>query len=263
MAQPSQRPVRYPSGVTPDFPWQPLNQCGAGNPFFYHMWSDDFDQEISESGYTKTTTGNGTIALAPGDGGVGLFTTNSSTPAGGDICSIQLPAAGFSLTQGKKQFFLARIQLSSATNAAFLAGLIQTTATPFTVTDGVYFQKATGALNNLQLKTAVGGVISTFNIPTAAYTLANATYLDLGFAISRNQVVAAYVGSGLVGYGPAQFYANPGPALNVVVLGVGVFDNGNYWTPTGANLNPTLAIQSGTAASSTMTADFLMAAKER
>ena len=267
MSQPSPTPVRYPSGVTTDFPWGPLANCGSGNPFFYHVYSDDFDQDIVESGYTKTTTGNGTIALTPGDGGLALFTTNSSTPASTDICSIQLTAAGFSLTAGKKQFYLTRLELSSATNAAFLAGMIQTTATPFTVTDGIYFLKATGSLANLVLNTAIGSVITSLVIPVNAYTLANASFIDLGFYVDRNQTLYAFVGFPLVGYLPAQGTGAATPAIAgavaaATVLGT-VYATGINWTPTAVNLNPTLAIQSGTAASSTMTADFQMASKER
>jgi hypothetical protein len=255
MAIPSQPPVRYPSGISFDYRWGPLADYGQPHPFSYHTWKDDFD--ILEAAYTATKTGNGTIAVAAGDGGKLLFTTNSSTPAGTDVCSIQLPAAGFgrpAASVGKKIFFLCRLQLSSATNAAFNVGLIQTTATPFTVTDGIYFTKATGALNNLKLRSTIGSVNTDLAIPTGAYTLANATDIDLAFAVDRNGVIYAYVGSQLVGWLP------PSSQPTGQVRGpVGSL------TPsiTTANLNPTLAIQSGTAASSTMTVDFAMAAKER
>ncbi|MGH7744176.1 MAG: hypothetical protein ACREQ5_05065 [Candidatus Dormibacteria bacterium] len=237
-----------------DYPFGPLANMGMVNPFFYHLFEDDFDQ-ISTEAYTATKTGNGTIAVAAGDGGLALFTTNSSSPATTDIASLQVATAGFSLTLGKKQFALTRLQLSSATNAAFLFGLIQQSTTPFTVTDGIYFSKASGALNNLNIISAVGGVFTTVAIPTSAYTLANTTNLDLGFYVDRKGTIYAFVGAQLVGWlaqsgtgssvGSRGAVASMAPAL------------------TTANLTPTIAIQSGTAASSTMTVDFLMAAKER
>lgn len=252
----SATPVRYPSGVSTDQPWQALAMFGQPNPFMYHVLADDFDTIMNSTHWTETSTGNGSIALTPGDGGLALFTTNSSTPAATDIASIQNSAAGFTINGGlKKAFFLTRLQLSSATNAAFLTGLIQQTTTPFTVTDGVYFSKATGSLANLTIKSAVGSTITTLTIPTAAYTLANATYIDLAFYIDRNSTIFAFVDSQLVGYIPQSGSGSTTPNKGAVTS----FSP----TLTTANLTPTLAIQSGTAASSTMTADFIMAAKER
>lgn len=255
MPIPSQSPVRYPSGVSTDPPHGPLANLGLPNPFMYHLWEDDFD--IISAGYTQTKTGNGTIASAAGDGGQALFTTNSSTPAITDICSIQLPAAGFSLTAGKKLFFLARLQLADAVNAAFNVGLIQTTTTPFTVTDGIWFNKATGSAANLKLNHAKASALTQLVIPTGAYALANATAIDLAFAMDRAGNIAAYVGSQLVGWLPQSErpagqvagpvgWLSPGPTNLALV-----------------NLNPTAAVQSGTASSKTMTLDFLLAAKER
>jgi hypothetical protein len=246
-----------------------------GNPFFYHQFFDDFDANLTTGIWTQTKTGNGTSAHNAADGGTALLTTNSSTPATSDIVSLQLPAASFTFTAGKKSFFLTRLQLSSATNAAFIAGLIQTTTTPFTVTDGLYFYKATGALNNLQLISVVGSTATTLTIPTSAYTLANSTYIDLGWFVDRNQQVWAFVGSSLVGYVPQSGTGSvnsagvsilPPPGA-VATMGVSatqtLYPTSTIWTPTTANLNLTIAIQSGTAASSTLTTDFIMASKER
>lgn len=255
MAIPSQSPVRYPSGVSFDNKWGPLADFGHPHPFSYHIWKDDFDILAAE--YTATKTGNGTIAVAAGDGGNLLFTTNSSTPSGTDICSIQLPSASFArpaASVGKKIFFLARLQVASALNAAFNVGLIQTTTTPFTVTDGVYFFKATGSAANLKLRATIGSVNTDLTIPTLAYTLANNTSIDLAFAIDRNGTIYAYVGSQLVGWLPASSQPTGqvrGPIGNMVPA------------ITTANLNPTIAVQSGAAASTTMQVDFAMAAKER
>lgn len=264
---PSQVPVRFLSGMTSDPPFGPLANMGMQNPFFYHIVADDMDQEISESGYTKTTSGNGTIAIAAGDGGVALFTTNSSTPLITDIASIQTPAAGFTFTAGKKSHFLCRLQLSAASNAAFVAGLIQTTATPFTVVDGIYFSKPTGALTGLVLIVAKASVLTSLTIPVAAYALANATYIDLAWYVDRSQNVYAFVGSQLVGFipqsGTGGVNAAGVPSLPVAGA-VAAFQQSvtALALPTVA-LAPTIAIQSGTAASSTMTVDFLLAAKER
>lgn len=253
-AIPSQTPQRFTTGVSTDQKWQPLAEYGNFNPFFYCEFADDFLGALSGQ-YTATKTGNGTIAATAGDGGRMLFTTNSSTPAGTDIASLQLAAAAFSNTAGKKMFFECRLQLSSATNAAFLAGLIQTTTTPFTVTDGIYFLKATGSLTNLILRSTISSVNTDLTIPTSAYTLANATDIDLAFSIDRKGNVYAFVGSQLVGWIPQSGTGSSLPPRGPV---------GSFAPSiTTATLNPTIAIQSGTAASSTMNVDFIMAAKER
>lgn len=250
-------PVRFTSGVTTDPVWGPLGQYGMRNPFFYHEVEDDFDSSLGVTGaWTQTKTGNGTIAHTAGDGGLGLFTTNSSTPAAGDVCSIQLPAASFAFAAGKKFFFLTRLKLSSAANNGLLCGLIQTTATPFTVTDGLYFLKATGSASNLILRSTVSSVNTDLTIPTSAYTLADATNIDLGFYYDGKTGVYATVGSQLVGYIPQSGVGSLTPPVK---------SPNAFFAPTltTANLNLTLALQSGTASSKTMTADFILAAKER
>ncbi len=254
MAQPSQVPARFTSGVSVDYPHSLFGHMGIPNPFFYQMWADDFHTLLTE--YTATKTGNGTIATSAGAGGRLTFTTNSSTPAGGDLCSIQLPSAAFVLVAGKKAFFACRLQLSSATNAAFRVGLVQTTTTPFTATDGIYIDKATGSLTNINLVSVVSSTATTVAIPTTAYTLANSTYIDVGWYLDRSGTINAFVGDQLVGWLPQ------------AGTGTGVGNRGAVAasTPTSlpsATLNPTVAIASGTAASSSMIVDFAMVSMER
>jgi hypothetical protein len=251
----SPTPVRYTSGVSTDFVGNPLANFGAPHPFKYHSFEDDFDNSLGVTGtYTKTTTGNGTIAQTAGDGGLGLFTTNSSTPAATDLAQLQLPSADFSLpTNGKKTFFLTRVQWGDVTNPGFVAGLVAIGANTYTTpADGIYFYKAAGG-TALLLRTAVGGVVVSYTIPTTAYSLVANTNIDLGFYLDRNSNLFVYVGTDLVGYYPVSGYGSaPSADLSVTAPSL-----------TTANLSPTLAITSGTTASKTMTADFLFAAKER
>jgi|SRR3990172_3522957 len=252
----SQPPIRNQSGFTPDFPWQPLADCGAGNPFFYHQFFDDFNNsaQITNS-YTETATGNGTIANAAGDGGLALFTTNSSTPATTDVASIQLPFAGFTLTSGKRLFFICRLKVSSAANVAFNVGLIQTTTTPFTVVDGIFFNKPSGA-STLSINHNVASANTTAAIPAAYFTLADNTFIELGFYLQRDGSIIAFVDDQLVGFvpqsGSGSTLPNRGPAARITPAALATVD-----------LNPTLALQSGTASSKTMTADFFAVMKER
>lgn len=240
-------PMRIPAGFTQNLPFQPLAKVGIPDPLWDAYYVDDFMGYVAGF-YTVTATGNGTIAAtsANGTGGRVLFTTNSSTPAGTDIVSMQVDSAGHSFAAGQHTAFVTRLQLADVTNPAFLAGIIQTTTTPFTVTNGVYFTKASGAtaitLNVVSASVNVGSV----TIPLSALTLANATDFDLGFYYSEKGEVEVFAGNGLVGHKPNQNTATLGPIARVTPTAV----------PTG-QCTPTLALQSGTATSKTMVADFL------
>lgn len=254
MAQPSPPPTRFTTGLSTDFPWGPLAHFGLPNPFAYMMWRDDFFEKSAQ--YTTTATGNGTAAIAAGAGGTLLFTTNSSTPAGSDIVSVQLPAAPFAFVAGKKAFFLTRLKLSSATNAAFRVGMVPTDTTPLTVTDGIFFDKATGSLTNLNLIHTASSTATSVAVPTSAYTLANDTYMDLAWYLDPTGTIYAFTGAQLVGWlpqsGTGTTVGSRGPSASIKPA-----------TLASAALNLVLVIGSGTAASSTMTVDFVLAAVER
>jgi hypothetical protein len=242
VTQPSQTPVRFFTGVATDQPFQPLAFYGNRNPFFYHEWEDDFD--VFNAAYVATKT-TGTAGVIAGDGGILQLVTAATL---NDLTSIQLPAASFSFTAGKKSFFLCRLSIDDATNGEFNVGLMNTTATPFAPTDGLYFKKAAGA-TTLVLASMNGSVETDIAIPASLYP-ANATNIDLGWYVDRKQNVFAYVGNPLVGY-VQQNVASLGPnAKGTPAL-------------TAANLNLTLAVGAGTAAARTMKVDFAMAAKER
>ena len=180
-------PVRFPNGVSTDFPWQPLANFGLPNPFDYHYWEDDFDDFKSTSNtYNVTATGNGTAVNYSIDGGAVRLTTNSTTPATTDIVSVQLPAASYafvpptSSVSGKTSHFWARVQTSDITNAAFIVGLCNTNTAPFgaSLTDGLYFSKASGS-TTINLVNNIGGTAVTTAIPAAVFTAANNSYVDL------------------------------------------------------------------------------------
>ena len=258
-------PVRYPGGVSTDFPWQPLANFGLPNPFDYHFWEDDFDDfKANANTYTVTATGNGAAANYAIDGGAVRLTTNSSTPATTDIVSVQLPAASYafvpstSSVSGKTSHFWARVQLSDVTNAAFVIGLGNTTTAPFSasLTDGLYFTKASGS-TQINLVSNIGGTTVTTAVPVSAYTLANATYIDLCWyydgrstAAAPNGTVQIFVGNELIAGGQSNSARGPVASFQPTSL-------------TTALMNPTLAVQSGTASSKTMTVDFLFAARQR
>jgi hypothetical protein len=271
---PSQSPQRLPAGSTTDPPYGPWADNGNGNSFFYHQFADDFDNALGIAGL-YTLSGTGSAVHTPGDGGLALLSTLATTPT---FASIQLPAASFTLPQGalagKKLFWGARIALSDIAASVLIAGLINTTATPFTaITDGIWFSKASGG-TQLVLNVASGGTTKSFNVATNTYTLVNATNIDLAFYVDRYGNIQYSVGAQLFGWFPqsgtgASTPANSYPSLPVLCP-TGKLYSGNQpttvatgYTLSTANLNMTLAIQNGAAAIKTLTADFHGAAKER
>jgi hypothetical protein len=239
MTQPSPVPVRYPSGVSTDRVGMPLANFGQPNPFAYHVWDDDFDTINAQYTQTKTT---GTVTLVAG--GVGAILQLLTSAGANDLTSIQLPVAGFSLVAGKKAFFLARVAIDDIVNGYFNIGLMNTSATPFAPTDGLYFKYSGGTL---VLASMIGSVETDL---AAGAVLTAATFIDLAWYVDRNQEVTAFWGYPYVGYqdedvqvvGPQGRFA---PAL------------------TAANLNFTLAVQAHTAAARNLKVNFAMAAQER
>lgn len=245
-------PTRMTAGFTQEPSFRPFGQIGVPNPAFYAQQFDDFTA-YDVTGYTVTASGNGAAAQIAGAGGVVQLTTNSSTPLVDDIASIQCKAACMGLVNGYKALFAACFQVADITNPAFLLGLIQTTATPFTVTDGIYFSKASGSTNIL-FNHAISSVITSTTIPVATSGLAANTYLSVAVVKNQKNELEVYVGEPLVGQVLDQNRASM-PVSMVARLAPAVI--------TTAVLNPTLALQSGTASSKTMNVDYVYAATER
>jgi len=146
---------------------------------------------------------------------------------------LQLKVATFALVAGSQAWMKFRFSLSNATNANLIIGLIQTTATPLTVTDGFYFSKV-AASTTLTAKVAKSSTISTVNVGT----MANATYVSAGMHYDGNATITVWLNNVKVG------------SLPITNL------------PT-ANLNLTMAASNGTAAAITLNVDYAFASVER
>jgi hypothetical protein len=260
MTTPSASPARLTAGLSFDQPWGPLAAMGTPNPFFYHMFQDDFDY-LDTQLYTATKTGAGTIANAAGDGGQLLFTAAASSAA---ICELQVAVANFTLptpTLPKKLFFLTRVQFSDITNCELFAGLVNVTTTVAGIADGVYFQKVAGGTTMNLIVISGSTVQATIAIPAAvlALYLATATWIDLGFQVNRKGDVSIYVGYPLVGWVPASAWVSStqAPPLGLVARATAP------GTLSTANLAPMLMLRTGNSTAVTMSADFMLTAKER
>ena len=243
----SQAPMRIAAGFTQAQYFQALNGVGIPDPSFYATAFDDFTSYVVTP-YTITATGNGAVARAAGKGGLVTFTTNSSSPATTDIVSLQDSVAVFGLTLGQKFVFTTSFTGADLTNPALVLGCIQTTTTPFTVTDGIWFSKASGSLA-LVLNHAISGVVTS---TTTSFTLANAAQVNLGFYLNYKGEIEAYANNSVGGQVIDQNRVGLGPVGRIIPANL-----------TTANLNPTLAVQSGTASSKVLTFDWFLGAMER
>lgn len=274
----SQVPKRNPSGFTPQPPYGPWADCGAGDDFFYQTDVDDFNS-FATAAWTATENNAGTIALTAGGGGQLLFTTGTT---GTNYASIQRAAANILCPQGtsagKKLFFGARLQLASL-NSGFIAGLVNSTTTPFTagqITDGIWFSKAAGAIASNALMINVSAAST--NLATAlAFLPVAATEFDVAFYVDRNGNVQYSIGAQLFGWipqsgtGASVTEPNPVPALPVLCP-TGKLYSGNPassgYTASGFTLpsvllTPTAGVITSTTAAQTMTLNFIGVKRER
>lgn len=281
MTSPSQVPVRYPSGVSTDYPWGILANFGQPNPFMYQVVADDFFGLYTGDELIATVL-NGTgaaVANVAGDGGQLLLTTSTAGAGTAGIKGIAnnffLPPAlytGTGLTAtlypSKKVFFATRINVTAVATTTLYAGLFPQGTTTALPTDGIFFSisnATTGAL------VAYSGSTLQWSISIPLATLAggayaNAQWIDLGFYMDRSQNVYAFAGYPYFGWLPPSAWsginnvnAAPPPAGPVAAYQTGP-NNANAWTPTTAGLTYGL-IAAGT--TQTVYTDFIFAAKER
>ena len=244
-------PTRFLSGITPAASFKPLGNIGVCDPFFYATFADDFIH-YNTGDYTVTASGGSVAATAAnGSGGRILLTTGA---VAGNFAEIQLTTASFQIVSQKKLAYLTRIQVANVTTSAFIVGLCNTTATPFTaVSDGIFFSKAAASTN---LTLTVNSGSTTIGSLTISGALANNTDVDLGFYLDRSGNIKAFVGSSLEGY----------KRPNTATLGpnYGILASSLTAAQTAVLLNPTIAVSNGaTAAAMTGVADFHFAAQER
>lgn len=248
----SRTPVRYPSGVANAFPNELLGNFGLLNPLNFHTHFDDFDWIAATTDkYVITAPNSGTLARSAADGSKLLFTTGATS---GNLVSIQLPAAGFLLEAGKRVWFAARFQVAALSVPSWACGLIQTTTTPGTVTQGIVFEKATAA-TAITLKHYSTTANLSLTMPATRFAPVAAEDFDIGFYLDEKGVLHGYgatvANGGLFGYSPkaegnrVALVKEKIPALSSTVL------------------NPTLAVVTNASAATTMTADFIFVAKER
>lgn len=245
-------PTRFTSGLTQADNFQPLGNVGFLDPFFYATYEDDFLPYVAGN-YTVTAAGGSVAAAtASGLGGRALLTTAAS-----GFASLQQSAANFGYIEGKQLVYGACINLDDVLLSEVIVGLINTSATPLALTDGIYFHKAAGAnvvTLNVKANNVVVGSVVMPQVPNST-ALINGADQDLFFVVDRKGNISGYMGYKLEGrknpnraaLGPmARIYASDLAApINTLPI------------------NPTLCVSASTAVARTMAVDYQIAALER
>lgn len=226
--------TRFTHGVTNATKHTTLGELGQLDPSKFHAFFDDFDK-YAAGDWTITDTGTITHGLIEEDGGVLSVGTDAVADDGSFF---QLVKAGFLMAAAKKAFFKARVKVGDATNSVVQVGLILTDTTPLTATDGIFFQKDSGAtsLDAYVKKDSTTGQ----NKIAAIGNMVDATYIDLGFYYD--------------GKGNTDFFIDD--------VKVASLDSSATYLPD-AVLNVSFGVEASTAAAQTLDVDYIFAAKER
>lgn len=227
--------TRFQNGITTAARNSTLHDFILPDPTEAHIYFNDFDTYVAAD-WTITTTeagaGSATEALGDADGGV-LVITNDA--ADNDADFFNKVGESFLMASGKKAWFKARFKVSDATQSDFVMGLQITDTTPLDVTDGIFFQKDDGDAN-LDFHVEKN---NTATSATAIATVADDTYLTVGFYYDGDSAIKYYV--------------------NDAHIGTSATTN----LPDDEELTISFGIQNGEAVAKIMTVDYILAAKER
>ncbi len=224
--------TRFPNGVTNVGEQSLFAELGQPAATIFHTYFEDFDYYTAADWTVTETDAGATQALTDGDGGLLLIT---NTAADNDLVSLQKKGESFRFESGKALFFEARFKVSDATQSDVVIGLQITDTTPLDVTDGVFFIKADGAAT-VDFRVEKNNTATT---ASAMATMANDTYIRLGFYYD--------------GVSAVQYFVNGSIAGSSVTTNL----------PDDEDMTITIAIQNGEAAAKTMTVDYVYVAKER
>lgn len=188
-------PTHLRGGVSDTAPGQLMYEYAHLNPLRYYTYFNDFNT-FTAGDWTITTTEAGansaTEALTDDQFGVLLVTCDI---ADNDNDFFQKVGESFKFVAGKKLWFETRFKVVEATQVDLVFGLQITDTSPLAVTDGVYFRKDDGDA----LIDFVVAKDSTATTASGIATLADDTYVSLGFYYNGTDVIRYYVNDALAG----------------------------------------------------------------
>lgn len=239
--------TRMPNGLTNASQYQTMGAAGIPDPTWSQLFAEDFITYHADD-WTVTATGTGAASLVPFDGGAINIVTDAGPT---DSVYMQLAAANFAAVPGKLLFFKFAGQVSSALQANILVGLLNETVTPLAAAEGIAIHKIP-TTNQLTLNVYNGSAITSYNLPEQ-FLLEDDVPFELGFMLD-------YQGNVAVFFNPTTGSQQPQNQPDVPVGRVlSIF---GITFPTGL-LTPTIAVVNTDAAANTLTADFIVASRER
>lgn len=229
-------PTRFPNGVTNSSVTANLGNLPSPTTIGSFVDFHDFDQFVAGDWTETNTTSHGTIALVAGAGGIVSLAGGASSVSTDVIAIIKNPL-DFNFTSSQRVWFETRLDVDVAANNLIIAGITSANATA-AVTDGMYFSKAAGAAT-VDFTIAKSSAATTI---TSVATLANATYVRLGFYYDGSANVYVFVNDVMV--------ARQTTLTNL---------------PSGVALAPGLAMKLAATAPTTayLNSDFILAAADR
>lgn len=206
-------PTRFPNGISTAKLNTNLGNLPVPDPT--EVFGDFNDFITYAAGDWTVTATTGTSALQAGAGGQ-ILQTSAATAS--DIQHNLRNPGNFSFTSANQVWGYFRFQLADATGPALIMGL-QAGGTAFAPTDGLYFTKAAGATTvTMNIRKS-----STSTTITNIATLANSTFVELGYYYNGKDTVYVFVNETLVA---ATTTLTNLPTATTLALGFGVQQGG-------------------------------------
>ena len=226
-------PSRFPNGVTNVGRSADTYMLPFLDPTEWHVYFNDFDDDLVSWTETATSVGTGTsaAAIADADGGILRITTAAND---NDGLFIESQGESFLIEDGKKAYIKARFALGDATQSDFIIGLHSTDTTPQDATMRFFFESVDGSA---ALYFNVDDDTTDADSDTVA-TLADDTFV----------VVAAYWD----GKGNIELFANGSKITTMTDVDV-----------PGAEMAIGIGYLNGAAGAETTDIDYILVAKER
>lgn len=137
-------PSRFPNGIGNTAKTGAMGMFGLPDPTKYHVYFNDFDDDLVSWTETATSVGTGTsaAAIADADGGILQITTAANEDDG---LFIESQGESFKIESGKKAWIKARFSVGDAIQSDLIIGLHSTDTTPLDATHRFAFISEDGS----------------------------------------------------------------------------------------------------------------------
>ena len=180
-------PTRFPAGVSTQKVNQTLGMFGQPDPTDPIVDFHDFQQYVAADWTVTNTTTHATIGLTAGAGGL-ISLAGGASSVTNDIAAIISNPLDFNFASTQQVWFYTGFKVTTAANDQIQLG-VSAANSALTPTAGMYFNKSAGAstIDFIVRKS------STSTTQSAVATLANDTFIRLGFYYNGKDAVDVFV----------------------------------------------------------------------